>query len=402
MFMFNDKRAWAEIDLNALEDNMSAIRAHVGEKTKIMAVVKADGYGHGYLETAKTVIDSGADALAVAFMDEAIQIRKCGITTPVLILGYTHPHYADELIERDIMPNCYTFEMAKAMSDAGRRLGKTGKIHIKIDTGMGRVGYRYCGDESVDRATVEEIKRISELPNLEIDGLFTHFAVADDDDDDYTKAQYERFKELCDRVKADGVKVNLCHCCNSAGLMRFPQYHMDMVRPGIIMYGLMPSGFVDKNILKLRPAMSLKAKITNIKTVEKGVSVSYGRKYITTDTTKIATVSIGYADGYSRILSGKVEMLAGGKKTPQIGTICMDQCMIDVTDVNNINIGDEAILFGSDDSGNQIPIEEIAEIMGTINYEILCVIGKRVPRVYLRDGQVADVHNYLLDSPIKN
>ena len=394
-------RAWAEIDLSALAHNFQAIRGHVGDKTKIMAVVKADGYGHGYLETAKTMIDSGADALAVAFMDEAVQIRKCGITTPTLILGYTHPDYAEELIERDIMPGCYTFEMAEAMSKAGQRLNKTGRIHIKIDTGMGRIGYRYCDDENINRQTIDEIKRISELPNLEIDGLFTHFAVADEDDDDYTKAQYKKFKELCDRVKGEGVKVNLCHCCNSAGLMRFPEYHMDMVRPGIILYGLMPSEFVDKNILDLRPAMALKTRITNIKTVEEGVSVSYGRKYKTDKPTKIATLSIGYADGYSRILSGKVEILAGGKKCPQIGTICMDQCMIDVTDVNNINIGDEAIMFGKDSGDSSIPIEEIAGTMGTINYEILCVIGKRVPRVYLRDGRITDIHNYLLDSPIK-
>ena len=399
--MNNEKRAWAEIDLDAISENMRAIRAHVGDDTKIMAVVKADGYGHGYLEAAKTMIDSGADALAVAFIDEAIQIRKCGIDTPVLILGYTDISYAEELIEKDIMPNCYTFEMAKAVSDAGARLDKVGKIHIKIDTGMGRVGFGYCGDEAAKRATIEEIERISRLPNLEIDGIFTHFSVADDDDDEYTKQQFERFSELCEKLKERGVKINLRHCCNSAGLMRFPEYHMDMVRPGIILYGLMPRGFVDKNRLKLRPAMSLKAKITNVKTVGAGASVSYGRKYITEKPTKVATVSIGYADGYSRLLSGKVEVLAGGKKCPQIGTICMDQCMIDAGDVNNISIGDEAVLFGKDSSGNELPIEEIAGIMGTINYEILCVIGKRVPRVYLKGGRVTDVHNYLLDSPIK-
>lgn len=401
--MVTEKRAWADIDLDALINNISEIRRHVGEHTKIMGIVKADGYGHGYLEVAKTLIANGADALGVAFMDEAIQIRKCGIDTPILILGYTHPDYAEELIEKDIMPNCYTRDMAEAMSRAGQKLGKTGKIHIKIDTGMGRVGYRYSEDEELNRATVEEIIEISKLPNLEIDGLFTHFAVADDDDDEYTKMQYRRFSELCDRVKAAGVKVNLRHCCNSAGLMRFPEFHMDMVRPGIILYGLMPSDFVDKSILNLKPAMALKAKITNIKTVEKGTSVSYGRKYQSeSPKTKIATVSIGYADGYSRILSGKAEIIAGGKKCRQIGNICMDQCMIDVTNVNNINIGDEAILFGKSSDGVEIPIEDIADIMGTINYEILCVVGKRVPRVYLKDGKIADVHNYLLDNPVKS
>ncbi len=401
--MVTEKRAWADIDLDALINNISEIRRHVGEHTQIMGIVKADGYGHGYLEVAKTLIANGADALGVAFMDEAIQIRKCGIDTPILILGYTHPDYAEELIEKDIMPNCYTRDMAEAMSRAGQKLGKTGKIHIKIDTGMGRVGYRYSEDEELNRATVEEIIEISKLPNLEIDGLFTHFAVADDDDDEYTKMQYRRFSELCDRVKAAGVKVNLRHCCNSAGLMRFPEFHMDMVRPGIILYGLMPSDFVDKSILNLKPAMALKAKITNIKTVEKGTSVSYGRKYQSeSPETKIATVSIGYADGYSRILSGKAEIIAGGKKCRQIGNICMDQCMIDVTNVNNINIGDEAILFGKSSDGVEIPIEDIADIMGTINYEILCVVGKRVPRVYLKDGKIADVHNYLLDNPVKS
>ncbi len=401
--MVTERRAWADINLNALGNNFKEIRRHVGDKTKIMAVIKADGYGHGFLEVAKAMIDNGADALAVAFMDEAIQIRKCGITTPILILGYTHPDYAEELIEKDIMPNCYTREMAEAMSRAGQRLNKIGKIHIKIDTGMGRVGYRYNDDNEVNQRTVDEIVEISKLPNLEIDGLFTHFAVADADDDDYTSAQFKRFSELCCRVKAAGVKVNLCHCCNSAGLMRFPEYHMDMVRPGIILYGLMPSSFVNKSILNLEPAMAFKAKITNIKTVGPGTSVSYGRKFRTTrPETKIATVSVGYADGYSRVLSGKAEMLVNGKKCKQIGNICMDQCMIDVTEVNNINIGDEVILFGRDLSGNEIPIENIADIMGTINYEILCVIGKRVPRVYLKDGKVADVHNYLLDNPVKS
>lgn len=400
--MVTEKRAWAEIDLNAIENNIKEIRRYVGSGVKVMGVVKADGYGHGYLEVAKTLLENGADCLAVAVLDEAIQLRKCGIDVPILILGYTPPKYAGELINNDIMPNCYTYELAQAMSEAGERLNKTGKVHIKIDTGMGRVGFRYTEDEEVNSATVKEIIKISKLPNIEINGIFTHFSVADEDDDEYTKIQFRRFREVCGRVKAAGIEVELCHCCNSAGLMRFPEYHMDMVRPGIILYGLKPSEFVEDGILDLKPAMSLKAQITNVKCVESGTSVSYGRRYKSeSGRTVIATVPIGYADGYSRILSGKVQMLAGGKKCRQIGNICMDQCMIDVTDVNNIRIGDEVILFGSDGKSS-IPIEEIAEIMGTINYEILCVIGKRIPRVYIRDGRIADVHNYLLDSPISD
>ena len=401
--MVTEKRAWAEIDLDAIENNIKEIRRHVGDKPKIMGVVKADGYGHGYLEVAKTLLENGADSLGVAFLDEAIQLRLCGIDTPILILGNTPSKYAEELIENDIMPNCYTKELAVAMSNAGAKLNKAVKIHIKIDTGMGRVGFRYTEDEKINKQTVDEIIEISKLPYLEIDGLFTHFAIADDDDDEYTMLQYNRFNTLCSRIREAGVKVPLCHCCNSAALMRFPEFHMDMVRPGIILYGLMPSDFVSKDILNLKPAMSLKAQITNIKTVEKGTSVSYGRKFKTKNNeTKIATVPIGYADGYSRILSDKTEMIVKGKKCRQVGNICMDQCMIDVTDVNNINIGDEVILFGKSSEGAEIPIENIASIMGTINYEILCVIGKRIPRVYMRGGKVADVHNYLLDSPFKD
>lgn len=399
--MVTEKRAWAEIDLNAIENNIREIRRHVGSGVKIMGVVKADGYGHGYLEVSKTLLENGADCLAVAVLDEAIQLRKCGIDVPILILGYTPPKYAEELIKNDIMPNCYTYELAEAISAAGKKLGKPGKIHIKVDTGMGRVGLRYTEDEAINQATVDEIIKIANLPFVEINGMFTHFSVADENDDEYTLKQFKRFKSVCSRVKAAGVKVELCHCCNSAGLMRFPEYHMDMVRPGIILYGLKPSEYVPDDILKLKPAMSLKAQITNVKEVENGTSVSYGRKYISeSKSTRIATIPIGYADGYSRVLSGRTEMIAGGKKCRQIGNICMDQCMIDVTNANNINIGDEVILFGSDGE-NVISIEEIADIMGTINYEILCVIGKRIPRVYLRDGKIADVHNYLLDNPIE-
>ena len=391
--MVTEKRAWAEIDLDAIENNIKEIRRHVGDKPKIMGVVKADGYGHGYLEVAKTLLENGADSLGVAFLDEAIQLRLCGIDTPILILGNTPSKYAEELIENDIMPNCYTKELAVAMSNAGAKLNKAGKIHIKIDTGMGRVGFRYTEDEKINKQTVDEIIEISKLPYLEIDGLFTHFAIADDDDDEYTMLQYNRFNTLCSRIREAGVKVPLCHCCNSAALMRFPEFHMDMVRPGIILYGLMPSDFVSKDILNLKPAMSLKAQITNIKTVEKGTSVSYGRKFKTKNNeTKIATVPIGYADGYSRILSDKTEMIVKGKKCKQVGNICMDQCMIDVTNVHNIDKGDEVIIFGREG----VTVDDLAEWLETINYEVSCVIGKRIPRIYTKDGKAVKVLNYLM------
>ncbi|MEG2380240.1 MAG: alanine racemase [Oscillospiraceae bacterium] len=397
--MREEKRAWAEISLDAIEHNMCEIRRHVGDEVKILGIVKADAYGHGYLEVSKTILDSGADYLAVACIDEAVQLRLCGINAPILILGATVDDDAFEIVNRNIIPTCFSYDRAKCISDVAKQCGKTAKIHIKIDTGMSRVGFRYTENKKINDNTLTEIIRISKLPNLQIDGIFTHFSVADDDDDDYTMLQFRRFSEVCEKLKLCGIDIPLRHCCNSAALMRFPNMHMDMVRPGIIQYGLMPSEFVDKDILDLRPAMQLKACITHIKTLESGVSISYGRRFKTKKISQIATIPIGYADGFSRILSGKAEVIINNQKCKIVGNICMDQCMIDVTSVNNVSIGDDVILFGSCDN-IEIPVESIAEKMGTINYEILCVIGKRIPRIYLKDGQVDEVHNYLLDPPI--
>lgn len=399
--MRSDTRAWAEISLDAIENNIKEIRRHVEPGAKIMGVVKADAYGHGYLETARTLLENGADSLAVAFIDEAIQLRRCGIECPLLILGHSSEKNVKKLVENDIMPNCYSVELAEAMSAEAVRQGKTGKIHIKIDTGMSRVGFRYTEDEEINAKTVEKIVQISKLPNIVIAGIFTHFAVADSDDDEYTNLQFRRFMSVCEALEAAGVEYGLRHCCNSAALMRFKHMHLDMVRPGIILYGEAPSEFVPKDILNLKPAMTLKARVTNLKELEPGVTVSYGRKYKTERATKVATIPIGYADGYSRILSGKAKVMIGGVKCDVIGTICMDQCMADVTNVNNINVGDEIILFGGSESGpDTVTVCDLAEMMGTINYEILCVIGKRIPRVFVRGGKIEDVHNYLLDSPV--
>lgn len=391
------KRAWAEIDLDAIEHNIKAIRKHVNKDAKILGVVKADAYGHGFLEVAKTLLDGGADALAVAFLDEAVQLRSCNIDCPILILGHTPSEYASELVGKDIMPTVFSIELAEAVSRAAVKQKKIGKIHIKIDTGMTRVGFKYTEEAGVKEQTLDMISRINDLPNLEIDGIFTHFAVADDDDDEYTFRQFELFKELCGRLEERGIRINTRHCCNSAALMRFPQMHMDMVRPGIILYGLYPSELVDKSILDLKPAMTLKARITHVKDVPGGVSISYGRKYVTDKPMKIATIPIGYADGYSRLLSSKAQVIAHEKFCDVVGNICMDQCMIDVSAVNNIAVGDDVILFGGSDH-TEIPVESLADKMGTINYEILCVIGKRIPRVYLKGGRVEEVLNYLLDN----
>ena len=392
-------RAWAEINLDAIENNIRAIRSYVSPESKILGVVKADAYGHGYLHVAKTLLENGADALAVAYLDEAIPLRQCKIECPVLILGHSYPADAEDLVKNRIMATCFDYSLAKALSDAACKHNKVAKIHIKIDTGMGRIGYRFAEDVALNDNTIAEILKISALPNIEIDGIFTHFSVADEDDDEYTYLQFNRFIQVCDRLKENGLHIPCRHCCNSAALVRFPDMHLDMVRPGIILYGHKPSDFVDCEKLSLVPAMSFKAKITNLKDVEKNSGISYGKKFVTSVKSRIATIPVGYADGYSRVLSGGVKVIAGGKMCDIVGNICMDQCMIDVTNVNTIAIGDEVILFGNGDN-IELPVESLAEKMGTINYEILCMIGKRIPRVYLKDGAPQTTINYLLDSPI--
>lgn len=391
-------RAWAEISLDAIYNNIKAIRDYVTPSAKVLGVVKADAYGHGFLHVAKTLLCGGADMLAVACLDEAVQLRKCNFDCPILILGNSYIKEAENIVMYDVMAACFEYTLAKAISDAAVRLNKTADIHIKIDTGMGRVGYRYTDDVKECQKSIAEIIKIAALPNLRINGIFTHFAVADEDDDQYTYLQFKRFCEICDKLKENGIEIPIRHCANSAALVRFPEMHLDMVRPGIILYGIRPSDFVDCDRLGLKPAMTLKAHISNVKKIEKGSSVSYGRKYVADEEKKIATVPIGYADGYSRLLSNKAQVLVSGILCNVVGNICMDQCMIDVTNVNNIAIGDEVILFGTGDS-EELPVESLADKMGTISYEILCMVSKRVPRIYIKNGLKEQSHNYLLDPP---
>ncbi|MBQ2614361.1 MAG: alanine racemase [Clostridia bacterium] len=397
--MDNRKRAWAEIDLDAIENNIRWIRRFVREGTKILGVVKADGYGHGYLQVAKVLLKNGADCLGVACIDEAMQLRRSGFSCPILILGYTDLVNAADLVKEDITAACYSYELASELSRAAVKQGKRAKIHIKIDTGMGRIGLRYNEDAGVNQETVDTILKMAVLPNLDIEGIFTHFSVADENDDAYTEMQFGRFQNICNRLRENGLNIPIKHCCNSAAMVRFPKMHMDMVRPGIVLYGLKPSSFVDCGRIHLKPAMQLKTRVSNVKEVEEGVSVSYGRKFSTTQKTKLITIPVGYADGYSRILSGKAQTIVNGTLCNLVGNICMDQCMIDATAVNTIHIGDEVILFGKSDD-IELPVESLAEKMGTINYEILCVIGKRIPRIYLKGGKVQETHNFLFDRPI--
>ncbi len=384
-----DKRTWAEVDLDAIAHNMREIRKITNPSSQIMAVVKADAYGHGFLEVTRTLLENGADRLAVAVLQEGKQLRSRGVTVPILILGASGNDSIEDLINFDITPSVFTYEFAKALSYEAERKEKVTKIHIKIDTGMSRIGY-LAGDNNEEIA--DEIIKISRLPYIEIEGIFSHFAASDEYDASYTHLQFDRFTDVCRRLESKGLNIPIKHICNSAGIMMYPEMHLDMVRPGVILYGMYPSDEVDKSRLDLIPAMTLKSTITHVKEVEAGRGVSYGREYITNGVTKIATVPIGYADGYLRRLAKEGKMLVNGVKVPIIGRICMDQCMIDVTNVNNTDRGDEVIIFGREG----VTIDDLAKWLDTINYEVACVIGKRIPRIYTKNGKAVKVLNYLM------
>lgn len=388
------QRAWVEIDLDAISYNVKGIKDIIRPGVKLMAVVKADAYGHGAYEVAKTCLESGAERLAVAFVDEAVELRKKGIDVPILLLGVSMPDAIESIIKYDITPAVASVEFAKQLSKAAAAAQKTVKIHIKADTGMFRIGFQFTGDSKQRLETVEKIVEISKLPNIEIEGMFTHLSTADEEGRDYTKQQFENFMELDEKLKARGVQIPIRHIANSAGQIRYPELQLDMVRAGIILYGLYPSDEVSYEPLELRPAMKFKTRIVNIKNIGEGDSISYGRSFTAEKETKLATISVGYADGYSRIMSGRAEVSVNGKKIPQVGRICMDQCMIDVSGVNNIDIGDEVTLFGDE----AVPAESVAANLGTINYEVVCMIGRRVPRIYIKNQKIEKSLNYLLKS----
>ncbi len=372
-------RSWAEIDLGALAYNMRSIRARTEKTAMVTAVIKSDAYGHGAVMAAETLLKNGADRFAVATVSEAVELRNAGITVPILILGATVAEEAEEIVRRDITPAVFTFEYAQALSAEAVRQSKTVTVHIKLDTGMSRIGYVAGAD---DNAVTDEIIRISRLDNVFVEGIFSHLSTADESDHAYTRAQFARFTAVCDLLEKKGVKIPVRHIANSAAIMMFPEMHLDMVRAGIVLYGYYPSEEVDKSRLAIKPVMSFKSRISYVKRPGAGRGVSYGNTFVTDEDTVVATVPVGYADGYSRIMSGKAEMLVNGEKFKVIGRICMDQCMIDVTNANNISIGDEVILFGS----GGITADTVAGWLGTISYEALCMVGRRIPRVYTENG----------------
>ena len=375
-------RVYAEINLDAMCSNVSQALERM-KPAKLMAIIKTDAYGHGAVRSAKALDEIGVYAFGVATPGEALELRRAEIKNPILILGYVFEEYFDRMIENDIDLALFDLNTAKLLNSHAEKLGKKARVHIKADTGMGRIGFQPC-DESA-----EIIKEIAALNNIEIDGMFTHFACADSKDKASVNRQIERFTNFVAKVKSEGVSLPIVHCYNSASIVDFDKPLFDMVRCGIITYGLEPSDEVSKTNIKLQKVMSIKSHVAYVKKVGAGFTVSYGSTYVTDKETEIATIPVGYGDGYPRTLSNKGMVLIGGHFAKIIGRVCMDQFMVDVTGLG-VSRGDEVILMGSDGE-NSITAEEIGDLSGRFNYELVCDINKRVPRVYIKNGEIIAV-----------
>lgn len=384
------KRTWAEISLNAIEHNYNVIRNKVADDTKVCCVIKADGYGHGAVELSQIYEKLGADFFAVSNIDEGIEIRKSGSKLPIVILGYTPVSEAENLAEYDISQAVFSLEYAKELSEKCVEEDCICKMHIKVDSGMSRIGFM-CQEFPRDEYSIEEICEACCLPNLEVEGLFTHFCVSDEDAEgrEFTNKQYENFIHVRDSLKKRGVDISVVHCSNSGAIEDYPETCCDMVRAGIILYGLAPSSKLADR-LDLVPAMTLKTVVAFVKEVKKGATISYGRTFTADRKMKIATVPIGYADGFIRQNAKDGYMMVNGKKAKIVGRICMDQTMLDVTDIEDVKTGDEVVVFGTGENGEPTA-DSLAENTGTINYETVCLVGKRVPRIYIKDGKIENV-----------
>lgn len=370
---------WAEINLSNLDYNIKSIREKVGADKQIIGVIKADGYGHGSVMCANVLRENGVKTFAIATLQEAITLRDAGAKEEIIMLGLTPDMYADVIAEYDITPVVCDSANAKAISDAAAKIGKTVFGLIAIDTGMGRIGY--LADEI--ETSIEDIKKIAALPNFKIKGMFSHMSTADAADKTYSHQQEDKYNTFYEALTKAGVYVPMRTLANSASIMELPSIYFDAVRPGIILYGCYPSNEVDKKQLSIKPVMSVKASIIHLKDVPEDFSVGYGRKYISKKPARIATIALGYADGYPRPYSAQAKVIVNGIVCPIAGNICMDQCMIDVSNVPNVKVGDEVIVMGSD-GVNTILADDIAEATGTINYEICCAFGQRLPKVYVK------------------
>ena len=384
MKQFN--RTYAEVNLDAIRHNIDEVHKNIKEGTKVMAIVKANAYGHGAVQVAKALYDQ-VDAYGVAMIEEAIELRKAGIDKLILILGYTGEESYEDLVQYQISQTVYTWEMAEQLSETALKLGKKAKIHIKVDTGMSRIGYQ------VTEEAADEMAQLSKLPHIIVEGIFTHFAKADEADKTHVHGQIAAYQKMLTMLEERGVEIPLKHCSNSAGIIDLPEVNMDAVRAGIILYGLLPSDEVQKERIDLEPVMTLKSKVIHIKTLEKGRTISYGGTYEVTHTERIATIPVGYGDGYPRSLSNKGWVLIHGQKAPICGRICMDQFMVDVTDIPKVRVGDEVTLIGTDGS-ETLSMNELGELSERFNYEFACDLGKRIPRVFYADGKIVDTKDY--------
>ena len=383
------QRVWAEVDLDAIWENMVHMKENIAENTKILAVIKTDGYGHGGVPIAKMLEQLDfMFGYAAATYEEAHVLREAGVKKPILILGYTFPYCYEELIREEIRPAVYRRDTVEELATAAAKVGKKAKVHIKVDTGMGRIGI------TPDEEGLEFVRFLIEHPELEVEGIFTHFAKSDETDKTSANHQLELFQDFIKKIQTElGITIPVKHCSNSAAILEMPQANMDMVRAGITTYGLYPSEEVSKDIVPLRAAMSLYSHIVYCKMIHAGQSVSYGGLFTAQKDTRVATIPVGYGDGYPRSLSGRGYVLIHGKRAPILGRVCMDQFMVDISEIPEAMDGDKVTLLGMDGT-ERITAEELGELSGRFNYEFVCDLGKRIPRVYIQHGEITEVRDY--------
>lgn len=381
--------AWVEINLDHIIHNVEQFKALLAPGTKIMAVVKADGYGHGAAVVGKTALTAGVDSLAVAFVEEGIYLRRAGIEAPILLLGYTDPVQFATLTEYNLIPTVFDYQTAAEFSKMADAEGTTLTLHLKVDTGMGRVGL-------LPEEAVAEILRITALPALKVEGLFTHFSSAEEEDQHYTAGQLKLFDQIIKQLKEKGVTFPLIHAANSAAAIKNPSARYNLIRLGLALYGHYPAPNLQKSAVTLQPAMTFKSRVVMVKKLPPGSCISYNCIYRTAAEELIATVPVGYADGYSRLLSNQGQVLIRGLRAPVVGRICMDHLMVNVTHIPGTRRGDEVVLYGRQGE-EELPVEEAASLIGSVNYELLCAVDKRVSRFYYKDKQLTAIHDFIED-----
>ena len=389
--LLSARPVWAEINLDHIAANIAAVQSKIGLSTRIMAVVKADAYGHGVSQVARTALKSGATSLAVAFVEEGVILRRAGLDAPVLVLGYSGPERFSALIDYKLTPTVFAYEDARRFSDLASAQGAVLPVHLKIDSGMGRLGM-------LPEEALEVIQRISCLSGIRVEGLYTHLAAAEEEDQVYTASQLSLFNRIIDRCREKGIVIPTVHAANSAAAIISAPSRYNMVRLGLALYGHYPGPALKSAGVELRPALTLKSRVVMVKSLPAGSAISYGCTYRTPRESLIATVSVGYADGYSRSLSGRGRVLIRGYEAPVVGTVCMDHMMVDVSAIPATRCGDEVVIYGRQ-GGREASVEDAAALAGTLNYELLCAVSSRVPRFYFRGGKLRSVEDYL-DYPL--